>query len=208
VQAVFTDDAQSKLGLRTTATANVPAPSFAATLTNVGTTDDANTGAGDIDGSGSSLSAQALAAAGVTPGGTVTAGGLTFTWPAGQPDNAVASGQGFDLSGSGGTLGFLVTATYGPASGTGQVVYSDGTSQQFTLSAPDWFSGGTSPDIAVTTAYRNRPTGRDNHPVFVFLAKVALDPTKTVQAVVLPDVSPSVPVAHVASLHVFAVTIG
>ena len=101
-----------------------------------------------------------------------------------------------------------MTATYGPASGTGQVVYSDGTAQQFTISAPDWFSGGTSPDIAVTTAYRNRPTGRDNHPVFVFLAKVALDPTKTVQAVVLPDVSAPVPVARVPSLHVFAVTIG
>jgi hypothetical protein len=211
VQAVFTDDAQARLGLRATATVNVPAPSFAATLANVGTTDDANAGAGDIDGSGSSLSAQALAAAGVTPGGTVTAGGLAFTWPsagAGQPDNAVASGQGFDLTGSGSTLGFLVTATYGPASGTGQVVYSDGSAQPFTISAPDWFSGGTSPDIAVATAYRNRPSGRDNHPVFVFLAKVALDPAKTVRAVVLPDVSAPVPVARVPSLHVFAVSIG
>ena len=176
----------------------------------MGTTDDANPGAGDIDGSGSSISAQALAAAGVTPGGTVTAGGLTFTWPSGgtgQPDNAVASGQGFDLTGSGNTLGFLLTATYGPASGTGQVVYSDGSTQPFTITAPDWFSGGTSPDIAITTAYRNRPTGRDNHPVFVFLAKVALDPAKTVQAVVLPDVSPPVPVARVPSLHVFAVSV-
>ena len=210
VQAVFTDDAQARLGLRTTATLNVPAPSFAAALNNVGTTDDATPGAGDIDGSGSSLSAQALAAAGVIPGGTVTAGGLTFTWPSsapGQADNAVASGQGFDLTGSGGTLGFLATGTYGQAGGTGQVVYSDGSTQQFTISAPDWFGGGTSPDIAVTMAYRNRPTGRDNHPVFVFVAKVPLDPAKTVQAVVLPDVSAPVPVAHVPSLHVFAVTI-
>ena len=210
VQTVFTDDAQARLGLRATATVNVPAPSFAATLTNAGTTDDANTGAGDIDGSGSSLSAQALAAAGVTPGGTVTAGGLTFTWPSaapGQPDNAVASGQGFDLTGSGATLGLLVTSTYGPASGTGQVVYSDGTAQPFTVTAPDWFGGGTSPGIAVTAAYRNRPAGKDNHPVFVFLATVPLDPAKTVQAVVLPDVSPPVPVARVPSLHVFAVSI-
>ncbi len=210
VQAVFTDDAQAKLGLRTTATVNVPAPSFAATLNNVGTTDDANTGTGDIDGSGSSLSAQALAGAGVAPGGTVTTGGLTFTWPAapaGQPDNTVASGQGFDLTGSGSTLGFLVTATYGPASGTGQVVYTDGTVQAFTIGAPDWFSGGSSPDIALTMAYRNRPAGRDNHPVYVFLAKVALDPAKTARAVVLPDVSPAKPAARVSSLHVFAVTI-
>jgi hypothetical protein len=38
---------------------------------NVGITDDGNTNAGNIDGSGSSLSAQALVAAGVTPGSTV-----------------------------------------------------------------------------------------------------------------------------------------
>jgi hypothetical protein len=38
---------------------------------NVGVTDDPDTGAGNFDGSGSSLSAQALAAAGVTPGATV-----------------------------------------------------------------------------------------------------------------------------------------
>jgi hypothetical protein len=38
---------------------------------NVGVTDDTNTDVGNIDGSGSSLSAQALADVGVTPGSTV-----------------------------------------------------------------------------------------------------------------------------------------
>jgi hypothetical protein len=53
-------------------------------------------------------------------------------------DNVVASGQSFDLSGSGAALSFLLTAGYGPASGIGQVVYSDGTTQSFTLSSPGW----------------------------------------------------------------------
>ncbi len=144
-QAVFTDDAGQLQGLRTRSTVNVPAASLAAAFNNVGTTTDTNTGAGDIDGSGSSFSAQALAAAGVTPGATVTTRGISFVWPnvpTGQPDNAVASGQAFLLAGTGATLGFLVTATYGSASGTGQVVYTDGTTQPFTIGAPDWFSGG------------------------------------------------------------------
>jgi beta-glucosidase len=101
-----------------------------------------------------------------------------------------------------------VCGTYGPASGTGQVVHSDGSAQQFTITAPDWAAGSASPDIAFTVAYRNRPTGKDNRPVFVFLAKVPLDPTKTVKTVLLPNVSAPVPVAKVAALHVFAVSIG
>jgi Fibronectin type III domain/NPCBM-associated, NEW3 domain of alpha-galactosidase len=210
-QAVWSDDNGRPQGLRTTSTVNVPAASLAAAFNNVGITDDANTAAGDIDGSGSSFSAQALAGVGVTPGAAVTFRGLTFAWPnmaAGQRDNAVCAGQAFNLTGSGATLGFLLTASYGPASGTGQVVYADGSTQSFTIAAPDWFSGGTSPDIAITTPYRNRPAGRDNHPVYVFYAAVPLQAGKTVAAVVLPDVSGATPQARVPSLHVFAAAIG
>jgi hypothetical protein len=134
--------------------------------------------------------------------------GLSFTWPAGEPDNAVAAGQAFHLTGTGGTLGMLVTATYGPASGTGRVRYTDGTSDPFTVTVPDWVSGGTSPDIAVTAPYRNRPTGRDAHPVYVFFVSVPLAAGKTVSTVILPPVSGAVPTAHVPALHVFAAAIG
>jgi beta-glucosidase len=54
----------------------------------VGVTDDANPAPGNLDGAGFSFSAQALASAGVVPGGTVTSGSLSFTWPdapAGEP---------------------------------------------------------------------------------------------------------------------------
>jgi hypothetical protein len=211
-QAVFTDDTGAAQGLRTTTSINVPAPSLAAAFTNVGITDDTAPTLGDIDGSGSSFSAQALASVGVTPGGTVIHAGLSFTWPAGHPDNVVASGQGFDLAGTGGTtggtLGFLVTSTYGASTGTGQLVYADGTVQPFTVGAPDWVSGGTGADVVVTAPYRNRAAGPDAHPVSVYYASVPLDPGKRLALVVLPAVSPATPAAHLPSLHVFAVALG
>lgn len=192
--------------------ASVAYPSFAAAFNNVGITNDTDTGAGDIDGSGYSLSAQALAAAGYPPGATVTYSGLTFTWPnaaAGQPDNVSAAGQAILLSGTGSTLGFLITGTYGPASGTGSVLYTDGSSQSFTLTAPDWYgtpASGTDPVIELP--YRNAPgNGSDHNQVNIFYAGVSLTAGKTVQAVLLPDVAPTV-AAGSAALHVFAIAIG
>jgi hypothetical protein len=177
----------------------------------VGITDDSNTTIGNLDGAGSSFSAQALAADGATAGATVTVGGVPFTWPnaaSGDNDNVVASGQSFDLSGSGTALSFLLTAGYGPASGTGQVVYSDGTTQSFTLSSPDWLGGCSSSGagVALYTPYRNRATGQNSLPVCVYDASVPLQAGKTVTRVVLPDVSSGV-ASGSPSLHIFAVTI-
>src|SRR5689334_17378674 len=45
---------------------------LSAAFDNVGVTDDTNTAPGNLDGAGSSLSAQALTAAGVTPGAAIT----------------------------------------------------------------------------------------------------------------------------------------
>lgn len=194
-------------------TAAVAFPSETAALDNVGITNDGDTGPGNIDGSGYSFSAQALAAVGVTPGSTVTAGGVTFTWPtaaAGAQDNIVASGQAILMSGTGSTLGFLVTGTYGTASGTGTIDYTDGTTQSFTLTAPDWYATPPAGSVAaITSAYRNAPgNGKDQHPVVVFDVSVPLQAGKTLEAVILPDVSSSPPTAGVTALHVFAVGIG
>jgi len=209
-QAIYDVGPHSTDSARAAITASVAYPSVAAAFDNTGITSDTDTGPGNIDGSGYSLSAQAAAAAGVTPGSTVTAGGQSFTWPsaaAGQPDNIVAAGQAVMMSASGGTLGFLVTGTYGPASGTGTVLYTDGSSQSFTLTAPDWYA--TPPagsDVAFSMAYRNTPgNAQDQHQVQVFYAGVPLAPGKTVQAVVLPDVSGPVPSAGSPALHVFAI---
>lgn len=210
-QAIYDVGRRSTDSTQAAITASVAYPSVAAAFDNTGITADTDTSPGNIDGSGYSLSAQAAAAAGVTPGSTVRAGGQSFTWPAsaaGQPDNIVAAGQAVMMSGSGGTLGFLVTGTYGPASGTGTILYTDGTSQSFTLTAPDWYatpSAGS--DVAFSMAYRNTPgNGQDQHQVQVFYVGVPLAQGKTVQAVVLPDVSAPTPSAGSPALHIFAIS--
>jgi hypothetical protein len=185
-----------------------PYSSLATAFDNVGVSADTDTGAADLDGSGYSFSATALADAGVTPGSTVTSGGLSFTWPsaaAGESDNVVASGQEIAVSGSGTTLGFLDTSTYGPVQGSGTIVYANGTTQSFTLDTPDWYSGGTA-TTAITMAYRNAPDNtQDEHPVYVYEQSVALDSTAAVAGVILPDVSQGV---SGPALHIFALTIG
>jgi hypothetical protein len=191
-------------------TARVIAPftSLAAAFDNIGISDDTDTGAADIDTSGSSFSAQALAAAGVTPGKSVTYDGIAFDWPdaaSGQPDNVTAEGQTIDLSGSGTELGILDTATYGPAAGSGLITYTDGTTQSFTLSVPDWYNTAPAGSNAViVSSYRNRPGNTQDHTVVnVFEQSVALAAGKQVAAVTLPD-----PGTGSTGLHVFALGVG
>ncbi|HZU55997.1 MAG TPA: hypothetical protein VFA06_09045 [Actinocrinis sp.] len=186
--------------------------SLAASFDNVGVTSDTNTNVGNFDGNGASMSSQALATAGAASGGTVTAGGLTFAWPAeggGQNDNTLAAGQIINLGGSGSTLGFLFAATYGPLSGTGSIIYGDGTVQSFTLSATDWQATPTSGETtAVTEAYQNRAGNTQyNKPSYVLYAGIPLAAGKTVTRVQLPNVGP-VPAAKTAELHIFAIAIG
>jgi alpha-galactosidase len=190
----------------------VPSSDLSAAYNNVGVTDDTNTAPGNIDGSGSSLSAQALAAAGVVPGSAVTHNGMQFTWPdvpSAQPDNVVAQGQAFAVSGSGSNLGFLATATHGPATGTGTINYTDGTTQQYTLTLPDWYSAPPSgSDVAIGMTYRNRPGNtQQTHTVSVFLVKVPLQAGKTPSSVTLPDTSDS-PVSSGPTLHIFGLALG
>jgi beta-glucosidase len=192
-------------------TVNVAYPSVAAAYGNVGITDDTNTTPGSLDGEGASLSAQALAAAGITPGGTVSHDGLTFTWPAvasGVNDNIVASGQTVPLSGSGGSLGVFGLSTFSTTSGSGQVIYTDGSTQDFSLSFADWWS--TSPasgsDFAATMPYLNNGAGKSTNTVHLAFQSVPLAAGKTVQAVVLPYVSANA-ADHVAAMHIFALGI-
>ncbi|MEU0836823.1 hypothetical protein [Streptomyces sp. NPDC005969] len=182
--------------------------SLAQSFNNDGITDDTDTGAGNYDGGGATFSAQALSAAGAVPGGTIKAGGLSFTWPtaaAESNDNTVADGQIISVSGSG-TLGFLISGSYGAPTGTGTVTYTDGTRQDFTLTTADWWS--TTPPaggfVAVTSAYQNRPGNtRFNHTAAVFVQTIALTPGKTVSRVALPSLGALS--AGTPALHVFAI---
>ncbi len=168
---------------------------------NIGISDDTNMEAANYDGDGFAYSAQALAAAGVTPGSTVSADGFTYVWPdfpAGQLDNIEAGGQTVQLSPASGKsrIGLLGSATNvgsGGSQGTMTVHYSDGTSQQVTVGFSDWtlgagaFGPAFGNTTAVTTAYRNCVCGvHDNVKTYVFALDAALVAGKTVTSVTLP----------------------
>ncbi|MDI5973813.1 lectin [Streptomyces sp. SL13] len=189
-------------------------PSYAGNpgYSDAGVSDDSNSSAANFDGGGFSYSAQALSAAGVTPGGKVSAAGVSFTWPnvaSGKPDNYEANGQTVTASGTG-AISFLGAANNGPSTGTATVTYTDGTTQnvQFTLS--DWTlnGGGSSAaagnTVAATAAYRNQASASsDSVKTYLFAtAPVALASGKTVSSVRLPSD------ASAGGLHVFAVGFG
>ena len=183
-------------------------PSLAASFNNVGITADSDTAPGNYDGNGSSFSETALTNAGAAPGATVSSQGLSYTFPnvaAGTNDNTVTEGQTITMSGSG-TLGFLVSASYGPASGTGTVTYTDGSTQGYTLTSPDWWSttppsGGA---LAVSSAYQNRQ-GNTTYATSgnIFSETVALTAGKTVASITLPPGGALT--AGPPTLHVFAI---
>jgi len=191
----------------------VPFPSLAAAYDNTGITDDSNPAPGNFDGDGNSFSAEALAAAGITPGGTFTSGGVTFTWPnvpAGQPDNVVAGGQGIAVSGSGSTLGFLGAANNGAASGTGTVYYTDGSTQSFTIGFQNWIKATpvSGDALVATTSYVNRTTTGPAQKPSLFAASVPLEAGKTVAVVALPDISRPAVNSTTTSMHIFALGLG
>ena len=191
----------------------VPYASVAAAYGNSGISDDGDTGTGNLDGEGASFSAQALAAAGWTPGQSTVHDGVSFPWPAsagtGDPDNVVAGGQAVELTGTGGKLGFVGTSAFGATSGTGTILYTDGSTQTYALALADWWSGSASQgsDIAATTPYLNNGGGKQTQNVHLYGATVDLAPGKTVQAITLPNVSKGV-VDHQVAMHLFSVAIG
>jgi len=135
---------------------------------------------------------------------------VSFTWPsaaAGTPDNVIADGQNVLVGKSGHTLGLLVTATWvapGTFSGTGTINYTDGTTQPFDVSVPEWQRGYTAPaDEAITMSYHNyAPVGQMQTSTYVFFVSANLDAAKTVGSITLP-LRPGQ-----AALHVFSLAVG
>jgi hypothetical protein len=198
-----------------TAAADAP-PSFPAGSTqppgppvydNRSTSPDTNASAANFDGLGYSYSAQALGAAGVTPGSTVTAGGASYTWPnvqPGQPDNYTAGGQVLDLSSrpaGASKLTFLGSSSGGSTSGTVTITYTDGSTTTADLGLTDWAVGVKYGNVvAVTTDHRNSPGGAQ---ALFASAPIALNTAKRIKSVTLPSTF-----TGNGKMHVFAVSVG
>ncbi len=181
---------------------------LSAAFDNAGITDNANTGAGNLDGTGHSFSAQDLAAAGWVPGARAFVNDTPLIWPnvpPGQPDNVVANGQRIHVSGNGDALSFILASTVGDTSGTGTITYADGSTQTYTLSVQDWYTGPTDA-MTVRLPNWNGPSGTQGVPVKLYTDTVPLDPAKTVDSVVLPAIS-AAPGPSTAAMHVFALGI-
>jgi hypothetical protein len=184
---------------------DTPYRNLADAFDNVAITDESDTAPGNFDGGGDSYSAQALAAAGATPGATINHDGVAFTWPnvpAGKPDNVAASGQEITMSGSG------ELAVLGSASGLNQIAtvtmtYTDGSTSQAQLGLPNWCCDnvhhyGTTP--VIVTDHRDTPAGPANYGINydIFYNTVPFDAGKTVAKVTLPNAP---------ALHIFAMEI-
>lgn len=179
-----------------------------------GISPNSDTSCANYDGDGYSYSAEALAAAGLTPGKSVTADGLTFTWPnvaSCQPDNILAAGQTMLVKGTAGAteLGLLGSSSNGPSSGTITIHYTDGTSSTQTVSFNDWANGPGGSDVAVATMpYRNQDSGGSQSiTMYVYATKVPIDSAKTVASVTFPNISGSIGPSTTA-MHFFAVSVG
>jgi beta-glucosidase len=194
-------------------TVTVPFSSLTAAFNNTGISENSDEAAANLDGSGDSFSAEALAAGtptALTPGQQVTIDGTTLTWPsaaAGTPDNVVTAGQTVALSGSGTDLGFLGTSQNGTSSGTVTVNYTDGSSQSFTLNMADWFSNAPAigNQLVTTTSswnFQSNPLGPN--PVSVYYGSVPLEKGKQVESVTLPVLS----AGGTTAMHIFAMATG
>ncbi|GHF47769.1 GH92 family glycosyl hydrolase [Streptomyces griseosporeus] len=193
-------------------TLTVAAPgSLLAAWNNTGVSDDSGEhDEADYDGGGWSYSRQALAAAGLTPGGQGEVGGLSFTWPAspgGRPDNAAATGQTIRLAEPAARLAFVGSAVNGNQQAQARITYTDGTTGTADLSFSDWTLGGGGGgvqygnEVVARTAYRN-VAGADRDPVatYVFATKPFAAPDgKRIASVTLPDDT---------DLHVFTLAVG
>ncbi|BCL23935.1 GDSL-type esterase/lipase family protein [Streptomyces tuirus] len=168
---------------------------------NVAVSDDGSPGRADFDGSGASLPARDLSAAGWTPGRVLTVQGARLTWPKRQPgerNNVRAAGQDVRITGRGDALAFLVAGTAGTeAGGPGTVTYADGTRSGYRLTAPDWLTGPLATK-AVALPHINTPGGQLARQARLYVVTVPLVPGRAVTSVRLPSA---------AGLHVFAMSV-
>ena len=183
---------------------------------NAGIASDGQSGQANFDGDGWAYSQQALAAAGIQSGATVTAQGIQFTWPDTTPgdlDNIEAGGQTVPLVADPGAtrIGVLGSASNADpgAQGTATVTYTDGSTSTVTLGLSDWTLGAGAHDpsygnaVVAQTPYRDTTNGdRQTVDTFVFAATGDLTAGKTVQSITLPDTVSS------GQFHVFAIAVG
>jgi beta-galactosidase len=187
-------------------------PSLAAAFNNTAISGGSGLTTADSASTAGRYSRQALAAAGLTPGATVSHDGLSFSWPevpAGQPDNVLALGQTVRVSGTGSKLGFLGASSPFTTFGTGVVHYADGTSSEFTFTLDDYrYPPGPSNESVAAMPQLTGTSGSSQHSAHVFYASVPIIPGREVISVTLPQNGANSPPGRPQGLHFFALAVG
>jgi uncharacterized repeat protein (TIGR01451 family) len=163
-----------------------PSVSLAAYFNQNGIVTDGSTFSGGLDGGGAAFSANLL-------GAHLTWNGVQFQFGSAGGNNVVqASGQTIALPpGSFSTLRFLATAVNGnQPNQTFVVTYTDGTTETFVQGISDWYTpqGYAGESNALDLAYRDLANGgKDARTFHVYGYSFALNPTKTVKSITLPN---------------------
>jgi NPCBM-associated, NEW3 domain of alpha-galactosidase len=212
-------------GAQVSQSAQVPVSlvtSLADAFNNTGISDDSDVTSADFDGVGNSFSAQALATAGLTPGGSFSSGGITLSWPdvsPGSPDNVVSQGQTVLVSGTGTQLAFVGAGSPANEGGSGTVYYTDGSTSSYIVTLDNYFDAASTPgnqsvaqlsycnDSNPATEGHGQP-GQRQQTVYVFCATVPIVAGKTVQAVTLPTGGSIPSSGRITGMHVFALGVG
>ena len=155
---------------------------------------DSNRGCGGVNST--YLSAEALAAANpqIVPGGTITTGGFSFSWPAVANcvnDSVRAAGQTITVGLQHGAtaLGLLGTGVGGAVADSVTVNYTDGSTAQPAVAFGDWCQTATTTNDTVVASmpYRNDAGNQQNINCYLFLDTIqGLDPSRDVASITLP----------------------
>lgn len=166
-------------------------------------------GVANTDGTGADFDGQrnVYSATFMPPiGSTVTYDGATFTWgnASNGLDNIVPQGQTITIPGApvGGSLVVLGAANNGPSTGTFTLTFTDGSTQQQSISVSDWTSGTQFGTRVITSTHRNNPTGTVNTtPAYVYEQLFALPAGKTLASVTLPTQ------VSAGKMHIFGLSV-
>lgn len=127
----------------------------------------------------------------------------TFAWPYAAPgvlDNVLATGQTiYPAGGSGAQLSFLGASTGGPSQGTATLIFSDGSTQAFTLGFPDWTDATAGGSLAAS--HRNGAGGQEARDLYLFCQSIGLPAGRTLKSVQLPNGNDP---GYSGALHLFA----
>jgi hypothetical protein len=130
------------------------------------------------------------------------------------PNIAVARGQTFTLDSAQpySTLDVFGASSDGAGTGAFTLSFADGSTEQHTITLPDWGSPGTQSDalhVAFSTAYRHTPTGNDAPvPFGIYHAVVPIDSTQPLASITFPDGVPNTSTSqNPTSMNVLGVTL-